>query len=334
MITFMCPALGLLAVLPFLIATLLPPLKGVYGDALRVPFLNDFNHIAGEQSGFKFNEREKSRFTPAFWKLFVIWLLLTVAAMRPIWTGTPHRLQDRGRDIMLVTDISTSMLETDFVFQGRRLKRLDAVRAVVSDFVDRRQSDRLGLILFGTRAYLQAPLTYDRHSVQEILWSMDAGMAGNSTSIGDALGLALKNISAEKPGSRNKVIILLTDGENNDGSLSFPEAVDLARREDVKVYTIGVGGQGFNLVTAFFGIQNQSLDEKSLKELAAQTKGRYFRADDLKSLTDVYRAIDDLEPEDQLQNLVYPRRELYYLPLLAAFLLTMIGLWRLRGAVR
>jgi len=334
MITFMYPALCLLALLPFLVATLLPPLKGVYGDALRVPFLNDFNHITGDQSGFKFNEREKSRFTPAFWKLFVIWLLLTVAAMRPIWTGTPHRLQDRGRDIMLVTDISTSMLETDFVFQGRRLKRLDAVRAVVSDFVDRRQSDRLGLILFGTRAYLQAPLTYDRHSVQEILWSMDAGMAGNSTSIGDALGLALKNLSAEKPDSRNKVIILLTDGENNDGSLSLPEAVDLARREDVKVYTIGVGGRGFNLADAFFGIQNQSLDEKSLKELAAQTKGRYFRADDLNSLTNVYRAIDALEPEDQLQNLVYPRRELYYLPLLAAFLLTMLGLWRLKGAVR
>lgn len=323
MIIFLYPWMVLLLLLPFLVYFLLPKAKGLYGDALKVPFVDDLQKLEMQirnrgraDSGIPLLRR-------SFWLLFLVWTFLTLAAMRPLYIGEPQRLSGQGRDILMVMDISTSMLETDYAYQNRRLDRLTAVKSVASEFIKRRAADRIGLILFGTRAYLQAPLTYDHHSVNEVLWSMDAGMAGNLTSIGDALGLALKSLKDNRQAD-NKVIVLLTDGENNDGRMSLPEAINLARQEGVKVYTIGVGGQAFSLAGAFFGIKNSPLDEKALKELAAETKGRYFRADDLQSLVNVYQAIDQLEPVDMEQNFIYPRQELYYIPLLAAFALAVL----------
>ena len=323
MIVFLYPFMIVLLLLPFLVRYLLPAVRGIYGDALRVPFVKDFAQIKTMQKKGADLSSSPTKSGGVFWFLFIVWSLLVLAAMRPQQIGEPIRLKNDSRDILMVLDISTSMLETDFSYQGKRLDRLTAVKAVVADFIRKRPADRMGLILFGTRAYLQVPLTFDKSSLDEVLWSMEAGMAGNSTSIGDALGLALKSLQQEKntADKQNKIIVLLTDGESNDGSLSLPQAIELAEKEGVKVYTIGVGSGSFSLANAFFGIKNSPLDEESLKTLAEKTKGRYFRADDLKGLVNVYQAIDKLEPENREQNFVYPRQELYYWPLLAAFVL-------------
>lgn len=322
MITFLYPYFAWLLLLPFAVRWLLPVVKGSYGDALSVPFAADFADISA-QSKAKSSSLARAGLTRCFWACFLIYSLLVLAAMRPVQMGEPVRISNEGRDILMVTDISTSMLEEDFSTRNFRLSRLNAVKAVVSEFVKKRQDDRIGLILFGTQAYLQAPLTYDRQSVLEILNSVDAGMAGNSTAIGDALGLALKSLK-DKGGELNrKVIILLTDGENNDGRLSLPEATAMAAAEGVKIYTIGVGGSRQSLLNSFFGVGGSSLDEQSLKQLAAETEGRYFRADDVNGLVNVYKAIDLLEPESSDENFVYPRRDLYYMPLLLAMLLAV-----------
>lgn len=229
-------------------------------------------------------------------------------------------------------DISNSMQEPDFALRGRRIDRLTAVKLVASDFIRKRTDDRIGLVLFGTRAYLQAPITYDKKSVEEILKTMDAGMAGDSTAIGDALGLALKTLK-DSPNKDKKVIILLTDGENNDGALTLPQAINLAREEGVKVYTIGVGS---DMSQSFFGFGmlggRPGLDEASLRKIADETKGTYFRAKDTSSLVRIYDAIDKLEPGLNENQFVQETRELYYLPLLAALLLASVVAFQTRRA--
>lgn len=321
MTEFAYPIAFVLLIVPYLIRRLLPAVKGLHGDALRVPFLNDIKKIS-IQSGeiWQVGGKDKGISVPLL-LLYLVWILLVTALARPQWVGEPVRVKNFSRDILLVTDISQSMLEDDFSYRGRRLNRLNAVKAVVSDFIEKRPDDRIGLILFGSRAYLQAPITYDKKSVTDILRQTDAGMAGNSTAIGDALGLALKTLrETGKPDE--KIIILLTDGENNDGSLSLAQAIDLAKKENIKVYTIGVGA-GDNFMVAFMGLNpaGSGLDEKGLRELAAETKGRYFRATDLNSLAQVYEAINKLEPTENDSRFVRESREYYYIPLLAAVLL-------------
>lgn len=321
---FAYPLMFWLLLLPFVIRYLLPAVKGLHGDALKIPFIKDLEKISIKSGGIwnmKSTGTERG-FSRRFWLLWLVWALLVTAAARPQWVGEPIRLKNESRDIMLVTDISTSMLEPDFNLGRRKIDRLSAVKLAVGEFVNKRTEDRLGLILFGTRAYLQAPLTYDRQSVKETLYLADAGMAGNSTSIGDALGLALKTLKGDNS-PENKIIILLTDGENNDGSLSLAQAIKLARDEKIKVYTIGVGSpEGY--FSSFMGIQlgaPQGLDEAGLKELAEATKGTYFRAEDTGTLQKIYQTIDQLEPRLHEDKFVQETRELYYIPLLAAIFL-------------
>ena len=322
MITFAYPIAILLLFLPFL-CRYLPPIKGAHGDALKVPFVDDIKNIYLSSGGL-WASRDVIKAKPIkLISLSVIWLLLVISAMRPQLKSEPVRIPNEGRDILMVVDISKSMLEPDFSYQRQRINRLSAVKAVVNDFINKRVDDRLGLILFGTRAYLQAPITYDKKSVGEILWNTDAGMAGDSTSIGDALGLALKTLKDDKEKDK-KAIILLTDGENNDGSLSMAEAINLASEEEIKVYTIGVGApQAF--FSSFLGIKvgSSGLDEKSLKKLASVTKGNYFRAETTADLVKIYQTIDKLEAREKEASFVVEVTELYYIPLLLAILLAM-----------
>ena len=329
MIYFASPYALSLLFLPFLLHYILPPIKGLHGDALRIPFIDDLEKIS-IKSGSIWNVGKSAAdygLSKKFWFLFLVWFLLVLAAARPQKIGEPIRLQNDSRDIMLVLDISTSMLQPDFAFRGQRIDRLTAVKKTASDFIKKRANDRVGLILFGTRAYMQAPLTFDKNSVDEILWSMQAGMAGDSTSIGDALGLALKNLKDNKD-IENKVIILLTDGENNDGSLSLAQAIKLAKDEGIKTYTIGVGSRD-----TFFGLllgQARGVDEKGLSDLAKATDGEYFRAENTTSLQKIYNAIDQLEPSSQDEQFVRETKELYYIPLLIAIFLGMILAVKLR----
>ena len=186
--------------------------------------------------------------------------------------------------------------------------------------------------MFGTRAYLQTPITFDKQSVLDVLWSVDAGMAGNSTSIGDAVGMALKKLSESKTQTQNKIIILLTDGENNDGSLSMPEVLKLAKDEKIKIYTIGVSGEN-QFMASFFGIkmpQIKGLDEKSLQALAAETKGNYFRASDTKNLQQIYQEIDKLEPSMDKEQYIQEHKDIFYYPLAVslAFVIVLLFLQR------
>lgn len=323
---FAFPYAVFLLIVPVLLRYLLPAVKGLHGDALRVPFIKDLEKIKIQSGGIWGRGFPEKGSSMGLALLYVIYALLVTAVARPQWIGEPVRVKNYSRDILLVMDISNSMLQPDFTINNRRINRLSAVKKVASEFIQKRRDDRMGLVLFGTRAYLQAPITYDKRSVQEILWNTDAGMAGDSTSIGDALGMALKSLQDSKDKDK-KIIILLTDGENNDGSLSLPEAINLAKSEGVKVYTIGVGAEG-SLIQSFFGFQiaapNNGLDEEGLKRLAAETKGNYFRAKDTESLRRIYDIIDKLEPDENDEQYVVETKELFYVPLIAALVLAGI----------
>jgi Ca-activated chloride channel family protein len=261
--------------------------------------------------------------------LYALWLLLVIAGAKPQYIGEPIRLKNEGRDIMLVLDISTSMTEKDFLYSGQRISRLEAVKRVVSEFADKRANDRIGLILFGTRAYLQSPLTFDKASIKEILWAMRAGMAGDSTSIGDALGLALKNLREDKNKDK-KIIILLTDGENNDGLVSMGQAIKLAADENIKTYTIGVGSP--NVFFKMISLSSSGVDERAMSELAKLTKGQYFKAENTAELQKIYQIIDKLEPTTNDEKYISEITELYYVPLLLAVFLGVLMFYILRGA--
>ena len=321
---FANPQAAWLLLLPLVVYFMFPAIKKTYGDALKVPFLADIKQIQSVSGkGISFKPAVFSAIK--IFLLALVWVLMVLALCRPQWVGKPIPVKNEGREILLVVDISNSMSEEDFQYKNKMYSRLTAVKNVIDNFIDKRASDRIGLVLFGTQAYLQAPLTYDKQSVKEILWNADAGMAGNSTSIGDAVGVALKNLAESEGKPENKVIILLTDGENNDGSLSLPQAIALAKEEGVKIYTIGAGSDSENFFGGLFSIPvNTGLDEESLQALAEETKGNYFRAKDVNSLFQIYNEIDKLEPMTSEGRYVQEVKELYPYAAAMALILFMI----------
>lgn len=321
---FANPQAAWLLLLPLVVYFMFPAIKKTYGDALKVPFLADIKQIQSVSGkGISFKPAVFSAIK--IFLLALVWVLMVLALCRPQWVGKPIPVKNEGREILLVVDISNSMSEENFQYKNKMYSRLTAVKNVIDNFIDKRTSDRIGLVLFGTQAYLQAPLTYDKQSVKEILWNADAGMAGNSTSIGDAVGVALKNLAESEGKPENKVIILLTDGENNDGSLSLPQAIALAKEEGVKIYTIGAGSDSENFFGGLFSIPvNTGLDEESLQALAEETKGNYFRAKDVNSLFQIYNEIDKLEPMTSEGRYVQEVKELYPYAAAMALILFMI----------
>ncbi len=268
------------------------------------------------------------------------WLLLVVAAARPQHVGETVHLPVTGRSIMLAVDLSGSMQTPDMQSGREMVSRLAAVKTVAGDFIRRRAGDRLGLILFGDQAYVQAPLTFDRSTVQTLLDEAQIGLAGQQTAIGDAIGLAIKRLRDEPAG--NRVLILLTDGASNSGSVDPMKAADLAAQEGVRIYTIGVGAQDEQMPGPF-GLMQQApsdLDEGALKAIAQKTGGRYFRASDVASLADIYGLLDKIEPRSKDEQSWRPVEELYLWPLGAALLLSVLvalsatGVSRRAGAAR
>ena len=225
---------------------------------------------------------------------------------------------------MLAVDLSGSMTEQDMAYQGQYVDRLTMVKAVLSDFIEQRQGDRLGLILFGDTAFLQTPLTRDVKTVSQMLSEAQIGLVGRATAIGDALGLSVKRFASKD--ESNRIVVLLTDGQNTAGNLDPEEALLLAREEGIKVYTIGVGSdnpRGFSLFN-MGGMSGGSLDETLLKRIAEQTGGLYFRAKDVAGLQQIYQELDKLEPISADEQTFRPQSALFYFPLLIA--LTLIGL--------
>jgi Ca-activated chloride channel family protein len=258
----------------------------------------------------------------------LIWLLLVIAAAGPRWVGDPVALPATGRDLMLAVDISESMLAEDMELNGARANRLMVVKSVVGDFVRRREGDRLGLILFGSNAYLHVPLSFDRETVRQLLNEAQVGFAGKQTAIGDALGIAVKRLQDRPENSR--VLILLTDGANTAGQIAPRQAAELAAQQGLRVYTIGVGAEAMELPGLFgsaFGARrinpSADLDEDTLQYIASATGGRYFRARDQQELEAIYAELDRLEPVEQEAESYRPLRSLHHWPLGAALLLSL-----------
>lgn len=299
------------------------------GASLVVPFADFYNQLSAQES------RNVSRKTGHSLLLWLIWILLVLAAARPQWVGEPVSLAMSGRDLMVAVDLSGSMEEKDFERRGTLISRLYAAKLVASEFINERAGDRIGLILFGTQPYMQTPLTYDLKTVQRLLGESVVGMAGQYTAIGDAIGLAIKRLK-DHPADK-RVLILMTDGSNTAGRLDPSKAADIAAEFGLKVYTIGIGADEL-LVRSLFGTRrinpSSDLDEKMLKEIADKTGGRYFRARNTEELRQIYALLDQLEPVEQDAIQYRPVKDLFYWPLgIALILMFVLLLTRREGAL-
>ena len=262
------------------------------------------------------------------------WLLAVTAAARPQQIAPPEALVRSGRALMLAVDVSGSMAIQDMPLGTQMVSRFAAVKAIAGDFIAQRQGDEVGLVLFGTHAYLLTPLTFDVPTVAKQLDGSAIGLAGRETALGDAIVLATKHLA--KLPARSRVLVLLTDGVNTAGAVAPLQAAQLAKAAGVRIYTIGIGSAGGETLSVF-GTQipapDQDLDISTLNSIAQQTGGKFFRASDADQLADAYRAIDALEPLARGDALLRPRQERYPYPLAAALLLGCALLpWR--GALR
>lgn len=322
MITFLWPLAFLLLPLPLIIRKLTKPIAPTQSGALKVPF---FNRLFANRSA------ESNTAKTSIWRGLLsslIWLLLVGALARPAFVGPEVPLPAEGRDIMMAIDLSGSMEQDDFALNGRRATRLDVVKAAADDFIDRRKGDRVGLVLFSNRAYLQAPLTFDRQVVRDLLDQAQVGLTGQKTAIGDAIAISVKRLK-DRP-AKGRVLILLTDGASNEGVMEPLKAAALAKELGIRIYTIGVGGEARAVNTAF-GRQlvnpAQDLDEGTLREIASETGGKYFRATDVAGLAAIYEDINKLEPVSGDPLHVRPEVALFFWPAgLAVALIALMGL--------
>ena len=293
--------------------------------ALRTPQFKALASLQTTEAGIR------RRF---IWRLLITlaWCALIVAGSQPRWVGEPISLPSSGRDLLLAVDISGSMGTEDMVVNNDPVTRLAAVKKVVGEFVERRRGDRLGLILFGSQAYLQAPLTFDRSTVNTLLAETPLGIAGGKTAIGDAIGLAVKRL-LDRPAD-NRVLILLTDGVNNVGEVTPIQAAQLAAQEGITIYTIGFGADQMQVKGLLFDRTvnpSAELDTQTLTDIANLTGGLYQRARSTQELAGIYEALDQLEPIEVDQETYRPEKSLYFWPLgiaLAASL-CVAGLWLL-----
>ena len=312
MIEWLWPLAFLLVPAPILVRWLIKASKKKQ-PALTVPSLEGF-------SGLSTNESFSATLsTVKFIILWLAWILLTAAVARPQWVGDMVSLPTTGRDLMLAIDISGSMATEDMQVNNDYVDRLSVVKAVISQFLDARKGDRVGLVLFGTNAYVQAPLTFDLKSVRKLMIEAPVGIAGGKTAIGDAIGLTVKRLRERQ--NEEKVVILLTDGANNVGEIPPIKAAELASVDGIKIYTIGVGAEEMRVPSLFGSLAGRTtnpsadLDEETLSKIAEATQGRYFRAKDTNTLAQIYELIDKLEPIEQEPETYRPFQVLYYWPL-------------------
>ena len=304
----------LLLALPLpLLVYWLPAKKRQSAVALQVPKL-----MTLEQS----TARQQSKSKAPLILLSVIWLLLVLAAARPQWLGDAVNIPTEGRELMIAVDLSGSMQVEDMSLGNRMVNRLDMLKVVLGDFIERRVSDRLGLIFFADDAYMQTPMTFDRETVQQMLDESVLGLVGKKTAIGDAIALAVKRFDQKQ--KSNRVLVLVTDGQNTAGKITPEQALEVAIAKKVTIYTIGIGADVM-LERSLFGTRkvnpSSELDEKTLTNIAEQTGGQYFRARDSESMAEIYRLLDQLEPIEQEQQQMRPLTALFYWPLSLALLL-------------
>ena len=290
-------------------------------DSIRVPFFDKLVELSEQrpETGATVLQRDLAQ----HFLVNFMWLCLVLAAAKPEWIGPPIEQQKSGRDLMIAVDLSGSMATADFTLpDSRNVDRLAAVKYVLAQLGDQRASDRLGLIVFGNAPYLQSPFTDDHQVWAQLLAETQIGMAGQSTAFGDAIGLAIKLF--RESDSDNRVLIILTDG-NDTGSMVPPvDAARVAASQDIRIYTIAIGDPAT--------VGEEALDTDTLQRVSEITGGRYFQAFDREQLASAYEAVDALEPELYETISFRPRQSLHWVPVGAALVLYLIyhgaGAWR------
>ena len=311
------PAAFLLLPLPWLLRWLLPSAARP-ASALQVSFLRRLSQLDASTSS--------PTSAGARWPVLLIWLLLICAVARPQLIGAPLAPSVSGRDMIVAVDLSASMEIRDMQLEEHTVDRLTLVKHWLGAFIERRHGDRLGLILFGSKAYVQAPLTYDLDSVAQWLNESFIGLTGRDTAIGDAIGLGIKRLIQQPDSSR--VMLLITDGANTAGEIAPIQAAQLAAEQGIRIFTIGVGADSMQQ-SGLQGLLNGDvdpsidLDETTLREVADITGGSYFRAHDSASLEAIYARLDELEPSLRAGRPSHENIPLYPWPLTAAWLISI-----------
>lgn len=322
MIEFAWPWAFAILPLPLLVWWLLPPYREQRAS-IQIPFFSRVAQATGQtpQRGAVILRRLPLQMIVAA----LIWVLIAGALARPQRVGDAITRDIAARDMMLAIDASGSMNQPDFKAPDQRmLQRLDGVKEVVRAFIARRKGDRIGLILFGTRAYVQAPFTQDLQTIQMLLDQTEVAMAGQQTAIGDAIGLAIKAFEASK--AEQRVLILLTDGNDTASRVPPAHAADIARQRGLTVHTIGVGNPE--------AAGENRVDLQTLRDVASATGGHFFRAENGTELEAIYADIDRLAPVKRQTETWRPKLPLFQWPLGAAVVLglTLWLLLLLRGA--
>ena len=309
MFTFSYPWLFLLLPLPWVLRAMLPASESRQA-AVRVPFGERLASALGSAGDSPAATTEARRlFLPV-----LLWLLVLVAMARPQWIEPPITKELPTRDLLLLVDLSSSMLQEDFENQqGKKIDRLTAVKQVLGDFLDRRQGDRVGLVVFGDAPYLQAPFSTDLDLVRKLLDECQVGMAGPRTALGDAIGFGVGLF--DESDAPAKTMIALTDGNDTKSLVPPVEAARVAAQRDIRIYTVAIGDP----TTA----GEDKLDEQALRDVASATGGSYFFAADLTSLEGIYDELDKIETRQVKTVSHRPRRDLFYWPLAVALVLSV-----------
>lgn len=318
MLAFEYPWAFALLPLPLLVWWLFPPYREATG-AVRVPFFTEMAELLG------LTPTTGAIVRRATWPQRLVaplcWLLVVTALARPQQLEPPIEHVESARDLLLAIDLSQSMEARDFTMpDGTQVDRLTAVKKVVDDFIARRKSDRIGLIVFGQGGFPQAPLTLDHASVRALLAEARIGMAGPQTAIGDAIGVAVKmsqplaaKDAPAAPSTKERILVLLTDGNDTASRLPPAKAAEIAKQAGITIHTVAIGDPE--------GTGEDKVDLAALEKVATATGGRAFRAEDRAKLEEIYAAIDTLAPDQAKRTLLRPRIDLYWVPLAAGTVL-------------
>ena len=307
---FAYPFMVLLVPLPLLIYWLFPAIK-FRSTALLFPYFDRAASVSKQAPKKAAFVKKKGIF--AWVTMYLIWLLLISAMTSPQLIGEPEKQIKTSRNFLIVADLSFSMANKDWKIEDKKVTRWDAVKHLMKDFVVRRKSDRMGLVFFASNAYIQAPFTTDLSTVSTMLDEADVGMAGQMTNLGKAIVKGMDLF--ERDTIQNKVILLLTDGVDSGMDILPLDAANMAKDDEVILYTIGIGDPGSS---------SSDLDERTLTEMAEITGGKYFRAKDINALEEVYKELDLLEPIEFEEETYTPKTLLYFYPLGAALALGFV----------
>jgi len=272
-------------------------------DAVKVPFFDKLVELSEErpETGARVLPRDRAQ----TFLVALTWLCLTLAAAKPQWIGPPIEQQKSGRDLMVAVDLSGSMESTDFTLpSGKKVDRLTAVKQVLDELATEREADRLGLIVFGAAPYLQSPFTDDHEVWRQMLAETDIGMAGPSTVFGDAIGLSIKLF--KESDTDNRVLIILTDGNDTGSTVPPVDAAKVAAAHDIRIYTIAIGDPT--------SVGEDALDIDTIRRVSELTGGQTFVALDREQLRQAYITVGELEPELYETTSFRPRRSLHWVP--------------------